>query len=231
MKRIATKILIICLLFSLAGCSQTGASVSEKQSDKMSDRVKNNAISIGNVFEANSFLNGTMNYTISNAHIVANIYDEGLKLKDLDEYSVVTNNGVDYQYPEYIDSTTGKLIDGCTFVMLEITAENVNANNTHKLEYNNPYLFRADGIVSLVDITNPVDSDHFNYYNIVYFSRQNKFIEHKYAYELKPGEKTSFKIGFVVGMQKENETYNYSNLYACNSSGNPDSTFINLALA
>ena len=104
-----------------------------------------------------------------------------------------------YHYPECIDEY-GELVEGGSLVVLDITVTSQDAVNfvTNKTTgvqarryADNPFLFRADEIAYLVDITEDA-TNGYTYYDAVFFNQMGYFQEHEMAYEVLPGESVSF---------------------------------------
>lgn len=144
-----------------------------------------------------------------------------------------------YPYPDYIDST-GTFMDGACMIALDITVESKDATNQWtnsksgavETRYGNPYIFKADSLIYLIDkeVINP-DGDYAGV-SAGFFSGYNLRTEHPMAYELKPGEKTSFRIGFLIGNRPDGSDRVYSEIAVStqsNSLGN-DTVWFSLHL-
>lgn len=80
------------------------------------------------------------------------------------------------------------------------------------MPYGNPYIFKADSLLYLIDkdVLTP-DGDYAGV-PAGFFSGYNLRTEHPMVYELKPGEKTSFRIGFLIGNRPDGSDRVYSEL-------------------
>ena len=179
---------------------------------------------------------GSLVHTINNVEIItnaANIGDGGfgehseIAFYNGEYYELASDNWKEYgnlyetiyPYPEYIDST-GTFMDGACMIALDITVESKDATNQQKnsitgemeTRYGNPYIFRADSLLYLID-KEVLDPDG-NYAGVAagFFSGYGLRTEHPMAYELKPGEKTSFRIGFLIGNRPDGRARVYSQL-------------------
>lgn len=146
-----------------------------------------------NTFETNEvwhFESGTVLYTIDDAYLVENLYDEGISIDKLAPFSTVTVEKDDYTYPDYVDQETGRLIGDLYLVMVELTVTNINAINTH---YNDPNIFRADGFFHIYD-TAGKSTGTFAY------SSEHYALEEAYGtFYLGSGESKVIRVGYLFG--------------------------------
>ena len=132
------------------------------------------------------------------------------------------------QYDRYV-TADGILKEGGYFVVLDLQIESIDAAAELDLTNEDPYLFRADSLLTLVDLTEK-QSKNYYYQNINYFSLFGSNEQHPFAFTLEPGDSIEFSIGFFVGNKKDGSERDLSQLRACTSSGNPKSNFIDLDL-
>lgn len=132
------------------------------------------------------------------------------------------------QYDRYVTSD-GNLKEGSYFVVLDMKIESVDATAELDLTNEDPHLFRADSLLTLVDLTEK-QSKNYYYQNINYFSLFGSNEQHPFAFTLEPGDSIEFSIGVFVGNKKDGSQRELSQLRACTSSGNPKSDFIDLNL-
>ena len=197
-------------------------------------------LSLGDSFEEDLGVNGRLEYTIKAARLGEMPVGAGGFLED----SHVTVDGVSYVYPDFL--TNGALVSGARLVLLDIEVLNVDADNAGR--YEEPYVFRADSIVTLADRSDKagaggyayIDAGYFSllggcaehdmayelYIDAGYFSLLGGCAEHDMAYELKPGESVAFTLGFLVGSGRQ-----LKDLYACTASGSADAAFVELGLS
>lgn len=179
---------------------------------------------------------GSLVYTIDQVHLITDtgeISNGGfgehseIAFYNGEYYELASNNWKEYgnlyetiyPYPEYIDST-GAFMDGACMIVLDITVESKDATNQQKnsntgeieTRYGNPYIFKADSLLYLIDkdVLTP-DGDYAGV-PAGFFSGYNLRTEHPMAYELKPGETTSFRIGFLIGNRPDGSERVYSEL-------------------
>lgn len=174
-----------------------------------------NFLELGESFEESFGTDGRLVYTVKSAS-VSQSAEDGCFVED----AHVTVDGVSYINPDFI--TSDGLISGASLVLLELEVQNVDADNAGM--YDEPYVFRADSIVTLADLSKK-SRGPYSYIDAAYFSLLNGRSEHSMAYELKPGESITFTLGFLVGSD-----HSLSDLCACDSSGNADSNFVRLGL-
>lgn len=189
---------------------------------------------------------GSLIFTIDNVEQITNANDIGeggfgehseVAFFNGEYYELASNNWKEYGnlyetiylYPEYIDST-GTFMDGACMIALDITVESKDATNQQKnsntgeieTRYGNPYIFKADSLLYLIDkdVLTP-DGDYAGV-PAGFFSGYNLRTEHPMAYELKPGEKTSFRIGFLIGNRPDGSDRVYSELAVSTQSNSLD---------
>ena len=114
-----------------------------------------------------------------------------------------------YGYPDWTEED-GYFGDDIYLILVDVTATNVGAENYTTAdrysdgrirgEYDDPYIFRADGVPVLTDIsgTKRRGKDHLRYTSPVYFSLMNQCSEHPLAFRLAPGESITYTLGFLV---------------------------------
>ena len=137
-----------------------------------------NFLELGESFEESFGTNGRLVYTVKSAS-VSQSAEDGCFVED----AHVTVDGVSYINPDFI--TSDGLISGASLVLLELEVQNVDADNAGM--YDEPYVFRADSIVTLADLSKK-SRGSYSYIDAAYFSLLNGRSEHSMAYELKPGE-------------------------------------------
>ena len=175
-------------------------------------------LSLGDSFEEDLGVNGRLEYTIKAARLGEMPVGAGGFLED----SHVTVDGVSYVYPDFL--TNGALVSGARLVLLDIEVLNVDADNAGR--YEEPYVFRADSIVTLADRSDKAGAGGYAYIDAGYFSLLGGCAEHDMAYELEPGESITFTLGFLVDSSRQ-----LRDLYACTASGSADAAFVELGLS
>jgi hypothetical protein len=186
-----------------------------------------NVLSLGDPFIENAGVSGTLTYTITKSKIVHNISEIESIRDDFIEDSYISVGDTTYIFPDFIN-TNGYLQEGVWLVVVDVIVNNTDADNSNT--YGNPYIFRADGIITLVDISETVSNSQYVYKDICCFDKLKTYEEHPFAYEVKPGDTATLKLGYLISARKGDESREKANLYAFASSGNPKSTMINLGL-
>lgn len=174
--------------------------------------IKKNSVPIGQSFEEDEGVKGQLVYTVDKVRLIS----------DLNESNVVWENiekGAMAEYPECFQDNN--LIKDFTLLMLDISVQNINATNSRS-EYENKNVFRADMVGHVIDISKY--DGNFLYYDPAYCSLSGR-AEHSYAYELQPGEATSFQIGYLVPEEKINEQLMFSS-----GIGDKNGIFVSLGL-
>lgn len=174
---------------------------------------------------------GTLAFTVSNARAVCHAadipgsaecfsYDAEVWFQEDEKVSV-------YRYPEFIDEN-GTFMEGSYLVLVDVSVENRDARNRSKSDgdppygdFEDPYLFRADGILWLTDKERE--------YDVAFFSQRGKYDEHPMAYRVEPGETVQFTLGFLVSSKPDGSLVDLSDVYAV-TGGNTDSSIIDLHL-
>lgn len=184
---------------------------------------------------------GTLHYTITRASVLKNINITGIgAIRESATMGIYDSDGnmTLYYYPECVDEY-GDLVEGGNLVVLDITVTSQDAVNfiTNKATgvqsrryADNPFLFRADEICYLIDITE--DAEHgYTYYDAVFFSQMGYFGEHEMAYEVLPGESVSFRIGYLLGNRKDGTALNPADLVMTTNWGKEEKEFYDLGLS
>lgn len=168
---------------------------------------------------------GQLNVSIVGAQIhthIPNIVEDDYFF--LDNSYITVKNGVSnqvYGYPDFL-LNNGHLVDGVYLVVIDIKLTNENAESSL---YENPYEFRGDSIVTLVNLDDR-DGNNFRYRNAVFYYGLNRGTNHPTAFELKPGETIIFSVGFLI----DEQWVNAANHLFASTGANTKSTLVNLAL-
>ena len=137
---------------------------------------------------------------------------------------------VRYDYPDWTEED-GYFGDGVYLILVDVTATNVGAENYTTAdrysdgrvrgEYDDPYVFVADGVPLLTDIsgTRWLGKDHLWYTHPAYFSLVNQRSEHPLAFRLTPGESITFTLGFLVTDHELGGDFSLSHLCLTDSMG------------
>lgn len=144
-----------------------------------------------------------------------------------------------YRYPDFIGSD-GSYVEGGYLILVDMTVtsqdavsyttEDLDENGNPLGLYEDPYIFRADLFFTLADLSEVKDGPYYWYSDVEYFSARGRQAEHSMAYRLEPGESISFTLGFLLGNKLDASPRDLTQLYLCDSMGNPDSTFIDLGM-
>lgn len=172
---------------------------------------------------------GYLEYTITNARYLGQgdewpqtnyLYEAYLELND-------ENRWVEYDRPVCLNPD-GTSKEGWNLVLVDVKVTSHDAAaRIGDYSDSDPYLFRGDGVCTLVDLRLKGD---YNYIarNIDYFSELGKYPEHYVLYRLEPEESICFTIGFLQNSKRQDGADPYEYLRLCNTSGNLDSVFIRL---
>lgn len=133
-----------------------------------------------------------------------------------------------YPYPEYIQAD-GQFLDGTCMIALDMRVTSQDATNQWRkadgeLEsrYGNPYLFKVDSILYLLDTGDTARDGTYLGVPPGFFSEYGGRSEHPYAYEVKPGETVTFRIGFLMGNRSDGTSRDLADLVVCTQSNSLD---------
>ncbi len=122
----------------------------------------------------------------------------------------------------------GTMKEGSSFILLKLEVKSIDA--AAELDrYNDPYVFRADDLLTLIDLTEKQGKNYY-YIPVDYFSLYGQESEHSLAFRLSPGETVEFEVGYFVGKKRDGSERDLSQLRACTTSGNANSDFVDLKL-
>ena len=184
---------------------------------------------------------GTLYYTVTRASVLTNVYNAGIgTIRESATMGIYDTEGnlTLYHYPECIDEF-GELVGGGTLLVLDVTVTSQDAVNfiTNKATgvqsrryADNPFLFRADEIAYIVDITENAENG-YTFHDAVFFTQMGSFEEHEMAYELLPGESISFRIGYLIGNRPDGSALNPADLVLTTNWGKSEKEFYDLKLS
>ena len=143
-----------------------------------------------------------------------------------------------YGYPDWTEED-GYFGDDIYLILVDVTATNVGAENYTTADrysdgrprgpYDDPYIFRADGVPVLTDISGTKwIGDRLWYADPVYFSLMNQCSEHPLAFRLAPGESITYTLGFLVTDCELGGDFSLPHLCFTDSAGSLYGTFYKL---
>jgi len=183
---------------------------------------------------------GILHYTVTRTNVLHNVGNAGLgSFREGAIMNIYDSAGqaTMYRYPDCINDT-GSLVEGGNLVILDVTVTSQDAVNfitdpetgVQSRRYaDNPFLFRADEIGYLVDITEQAE-DGYTYYDAVFFSEMGRFTEHPMAYEVLPGESISFRIGYLVGNRRDGSEMEFSDVVLTTNWGEAEKEYYDIHL-
>ena len=187
-----------------------------------------------------SLKSGKLMCTVNNVHLVEEPPNIGMFKSDA---TCGFMDGNVIQYPDFLQDN-GHLIPGLYLLLVNITVfsedataftrrDNDSANGIVKGEYDDPYVFRSDDLICLIEIG--MDDGRIigagDVY-LCYYSGMGQRAEHKMAFRLEPGESIDFSLGFLVSDVSQGGVHNLENLYlSVGMTDNPNETLIHLALS
>lgn len=184
---------------------------------------------------------GVLYYTVTRTNVLKNVDNAGLG--SIREGAIMNiydadGNPIMYYYPDCVDES-GALVEGGNLVIMDVTVTSQDAVNfitdpetgeQNRRYADNPFLFRADEIAYLVDITENFEDD-YTYYDAVFFSLMGRYEEHPMAYEVLPGESISFRIGFLVGNRQDGTSMDFSNVVLTTNWGDAEKEFYDIDIS
>lgn len=201
-------------LFMLTGCGRQTPenSSSGEKKDTSSD------IQIGEPFEKTSSLaEGTLQVTVKSAERITDVSALPPQEMFLERYD-------HYVLPD------GTMKEGSAFVLLTLEVKSLDAlADTGGYADEDPYEFRADGLLTLIDRTEKQGRNYY-YIPVDYFSRYGQEPDHAFGFRLLPGETVEFEVGYFVGKKRDGSERDFSQIRGCTTSGNAKSDFIDLKL-
>ena len=174
--------------------------------------IKKDSVPIGQSFEEDEGVKGQLVYTVDEVRLISDLNKSNIVWENIEKSTMS-------EYPECFQDNS--LTKGFTLLVLEISVQNINATNIRS-GYENKNVFRADMVGYVIDISKY--DDNFLYYDLAYCSLPER-AEHSYAYELQPGEETSFQIGYLVPEEKISEQLMFSS-----GIGDENGIFVSLGL-
>lgn len=183
---------------------------------------------------------GKLMCTVNNVHLVEEPPNIGMFKSDA-VCGFMDGNVI--QYPDFLQDN-GHLIPGLYLLLVNITVssedataftrrDNDSANGIVKGEYDDPYVFRSDDLICLIEIG--MDDGRIigagDVY-LCYYSGMGQRAEHKMAFRLEPGESIDFSLGFLVSDVSQGGVHNLENLYlSVGMTDNPNEALMHLALS
>lgn len=213
-RKIISLAMIVVLLICCTACGKS----------KSLDQV--DTISIGEVFsDPSEVAEGTMTFTVNRAEVSSNMKELGV-----DPYSIegpdnfvwyYDENGkfTSIQYPDYVNLENGQLKDGFVFVLVDITATNIDATSKTTGDssgnFDSDYMFLSSRF-NLSDLSQKELNDKGKELSTYMTVRQLWCSQQDIRgyYELCPGESKNFQLGFVIHCTAED----YGSLYLTNAS-------------
>lgn len=172
---------------------------------------------------------GYLSFTISNVRYLGK-GDVWPQTNYLNEAYLELNNEntwVEYEWPVCLNQD-GTPKEGWNLVLVDVKVTNYDAAaQLGDYSKTDPYLFRGDGVCTLVDLRLKYENNYIAQ-NIDYFSELGKYPEHYVLYRLEPGESITFTIGFLKESKGQETVDPYEYLRLCNTTGNLRSVFMRL---
>lgn len=156
---------------------------------------------------------GTLTCTVDDVQIGTNVRGLGVDPADLFPYDGVTfwnaKTPETWLYPDYLNLDTGELADHFRFVLVTVTIENTDAVSYAKSTaavdtVESQYLWNITAL-RLLDAKITINENGENpSWTIVWFSAQGQRTEGFWWYEVQPGQRNTYQIGFIVGNAEDN---------------------------
>lgn len=138
--------------------------------------------------------------TVNEMTLSDNIFRAGWQPEDFGEYSYATTaddsgNFTTYSFPDYLDRTSGELIDGVTLLTVELTVTNCNAADCDIGAGTNVFPYCA---LNLVDLTGMQNAYNFYYSDCIAFSGAETAPGHGACVVLAPGETLTYRLAYAL---------------------------------
>ena len=204
-------LILLCILL-LSACGGGKAPSSDIQlggKDSSSDiqlggKDSSSDIQLGEPFEFTSGLaEGALQVTVKSARRITDVSELPPQEMFL-EY-----------YDNYVLSD-GTLKEGSSFIILDLEVKSLDAAaKTSKYGDEDPYEFGADGLLTLIDLTEK-QGKNYTFSPVDYFSLygQGQDPDHPFAFKLSPGETIEFEVGCFVGKKRDGSERDLSQLRA-----------------
>lgn len=201
---------------------------------------------VPNTPESGDLVSGKLLYTVTGARVItsqADIPEGGFDSEAYASFYPSAGQQIMCYYPDFIQAD-GSFMDGIYLVLVDMTVESQDATNKTSADadengnfrgkFDTPYIFRADSFFYLIDSSKDArktsESMAATAYQISFFSLFKQRDEHRFAFELLPGESKSFTIGYLVGDCYTGRPTNLADLALCRLMNDPTATFIHLNL-
>ena len=134
-------------------------------------------------------------------------------------------------YPEFIQDGGG-FFPGLYLLMVELTIDSEDAVSYTRKDhdtagyslgrYDDSYLFRADSLLYLLDLSPEAVEGQYGYYLLSYYSNMNQRVEHPMVFRLEPGKTINFTVGFLIGDSQQGGGMHFDSLYLSTTQGGYD---------
>lgn len=220
-------IIILAAIVLLSGCNSR---VDSSNSDGPTINNGANAVAPENIAITNMLESGQLLITVNKAQAVnnlsaANINMDGIHRAD----SNVSIGEIEYMFNEFYDEETGKLMDGCWLILLDLTIINDGATSIMGAT---PDTFRADSLLWLINGEDPRNSSgnqskvYTNY--VDYFSSFDPNSVHDaWSFQVADGESIDLQIGYFIAHSSDDFSDLFGSTHS-NPDDNKDKTLINL---
>jgi len=185
-----------------------------------------------------SLKSGKLMCTVNNVHLNDEPPNTGMFKSDTTCDFI---DGKVIRYPDFLQDD-GYLIPGLYLLLVDmtITSEDAvaytrrdNSGGIVKGNYDDPYVFRSDGLLYLIEIDMNTDEKFIGAGDVYlcYYSDMGQRAEHEMAFRLEPGKSIDFSLGFLVSDVCQGGVNNLANLYlSVGMTDNPNETLMHLAL-
>ncbi len=178
------------------------------------------ALAVGDSFTAESMHSeGSFEYTVNRVRMVSDLTEVGLTAREVlervDSVYIYGEDGERWLETEEIASEDGKLAENIRFILVDVTAKNIDAASRLEGWAEGPleheYIFRAAYELHLEDVKVydkkegvTFDSTDEGCIQTDWYSGQYERADAWDAIEILPGESVTYQLGFLVGNAEDN---------------------------
>lgn len=149
---------------------------------------------------------------------------QGLSLGDFRDDANICSGGRSLRNPEFIGEDGIHFVPGVYLLLVDVTVTSQGAESctrrdrddigNPKGQFDDPYLFRADDLIFVVDLAPELTTQGlYGAYFMDYFSGMGRRGESPVVFRLEPGESVEFTVGFLVSDIRQSGDTHFDFLY------------------
>ena len=162
-------------------------------------QVQNSLVDIGDSFYGVGAME-KLEISVNELTLSRNVFSAGWQIGDFDQYSYATAYDGDgalktFSYPDYIDQSTGELIDGVSLLTVEINVTNRNTGDCDIGAGVNTFPYC---LLHLTDISKMLDPYNASYADCIAYQSDSGASSHGACIVLAPGESKTYKLAYAL---------------------------------